>query len=46
MRDAELSRLGKPHQFIVFDGEQHVIGGKGAERDAAAIAWFRKYGAN
>lgn len=44
--DAELTRLGKPHQFIVFDGEQHVIGGKGAERDAAAIAWFRKSAAN
>jgi len=44
--DAELTRLGKPHQFIIYDGEQHVIGGKGAERDAAAIAWFRKFGAN
>jgi len=44
--DAELTRLGKPHQFIVFDGEQHVIGGKGAARDAAAIAWFRRFGAN
>jgi dipeptidyl aminopeptidase/acylaminoacyl peptidase len=44
--DAELTRLGKPHEFIVFDGERHVIGGKGAERDAAAIAWFRKSGAN
>jgi len=44
--DAELTRLGKTHQFIVFEGQQHVIGGKGAERDAAAIAWFRKYGAN
>ncbi len=42
----ELTRLGKPHEFIVFEGEQHVIGGKGAERDAAAIAWFRKFGAN
>jgi len=42
--DAELTRLGKEHKFIVFEGQQHVIGGKGAERDAAAIAWFRKYG--
>lgn len=41
----ELTRLGKPHEFIVFEGEQHVIGGKGAERDAAAIQWFEKYGA-
>jgi dipeptidyl aminopeptidase/acylaminoacyl peptidase len=44
--DSELTRLGKPHDLIVFDGQQHVIGGKGAERDAAAIAWFRKFGAN
>jgi len=44
--DAELTRLGKEHQFIVFEGQQHVIGGKGAERDAAAIAWFRKFGAD
>jgi dipeptidyl aminopeptidase/acylaminoacyl peptidase len=44
--DAELTRLGKPHRFLVFDGEQHVIGGRGAERDAAAIAWFRQFGAN
>jgi len=43
--DAELTRLGKPHELIVFDGEQHVIGGRGAERDAAAVAWFRKFGA-
>jgi dipeptidyl aminopeptidase/acylaminoacyl peptidase len=43
--DAELTRLGREHEFIVFEGEQHVIGGKGAQRDAAAIEWFRKHGA-
>jgi dipeptidyl aminopeptidase/acylaminoacyl peptidase len=43
--DAELTRLGKPHRLIVFDDQQHVIGGRGAERDAAAIAWFRQFGA-
>ena len=42
--DAELTRLGKEHQFIVFEGEQHVIGKRGAERDAAAIAWFARFG--
>jgi hypothetical protein len=41
--DAELTRLGKEHRLIVFEGERHVIGGKGAERDAAAVEWFRKY---
>jgi dipeptidyl aminopeptidase/acylaminoacyl peptidase len=38
--DAELTRLGMKHRFIVFEGQKHVIGGRGAERDAAAIAWF------
>ncbi|MES1158946.1 MAG: prolyl oligopeptidase family serine peptidase, partial [Terricaulis silvestris] len=41
--DAELTRLGKVHEFRVFDGEQHVIGGKGAERDAAVVAWFQRF---
>jgi dipeptidyl aminopeptidase/acylaminoacyl peptidase len=43
--DAELSRLDKLHEFRVFEGQQHVIGGRGAERDAATISWFRKFGA-
>lgn len=41
--DAELTRLGKKHKLIIFDGQQHVIGGRGVERDAAAVSWFRKY---
>jgi dipeptidyl aminopeptidase/acylaminoacyl peptidase len=41
--DAELTRLGKVHKLMVFDGEQHLISGKGAERDAAAINWFKQY---
>ena len=45
LMDAELTRLGKKHEFIVFDGEQHVIGGRGAERDAAAVQWFRNFDA-
>lgn len=43
--DAELTRLGKMHEFKVFEGQQHVIGGRGAERDAATIAWFLRFGA-
>jgi len=43
--DARLTELGKEHKLIVFEGEKHVIGGRGAERDAAAVDWFRKYGA-
>jgi dipeptidyl aminopeptidase/acylaminoacyl peptidase len=41
--DAELTRLGKVHELIVFEGQQHVIGGRGAERDAAALAWFARF---
>jgi len=41
--DAELTRLGKVHDFVVYEGQQHVIGGRGAEREAAAIAWFRRF---
>jgi dipeptidyl aminopeptidase/acylaminoacyl peptidase len=40
--DAELARLATKHKFIVFEGQQHVIGGRGAERDAATIAWFQE----
>lgn len=43
--DAELTRLGKVHKLIIFDDQQHVIGGRGAERDAAALDWFEKFGA-
>jgi dipeptidyl aminopeptidase/acylaminoacyl peptidase len=42
--DAELTRLGKEHQLIVFDGEKHVIGGRSSERDTAAVDWFRRFG--
>jgi dipeptidyl aminopeptidase/acylaminoacyl peptidase len=41
--DAELTRLGKTHRFLTFEGQQHRIGGRGAERDAAAIEWFRRF---
>lgn len=41
--DAELKRLGKPHRFIVFEGQQHVIGGRGTERDAATVEWFARW---
>lgn len=43
--DAELKRLGKTHELILFEGQQHTIGGRGAERDAAALAWFRRFDA-
>ena len=44
--DAELTRLGKIHALIVFEGQRHKIGGRGGERDAAALAWFRRSGAS
>lgn len=40
---AELSRLGKVHRYREFEGEQHRIGGRGAERDAEAVDWFRRF---
>ena len=43
--DAELRRLGRVHEFVRFEGERHRIGGRGANRDAAALAWFRRFGA-
>ena len=41
---AELSRLGRTHRLVQFEGQQHRIGGRGADRDAAAIEWFRRFG--
>jgi dipeptidyl aminopeptidase/acylaminoacyl peptidase len=41
---AELTRLGSAHRLMLFEGEPHRIGGRGAERDAAAIEWFRQAG--
>jgi len=41
---AELSRLGRTHRLLLFEGQPHRIGGRGADRDAAAIEWFRQYG--
>jgi dipeptidyl aminopeptidase/acylaminoacyl peptidase len=41
--DAELTRLGKTHRFLTFEGQPHRIGGRGSERDAAAIEWFRRF---
>ena len=42
---AELERLGRTHRLLLFEGQQHRIGGRGADRDAAAIEWFRRFGA-
>jgi len=42
--DVELARLDRPHRLLLFEGEPHRIGGRGAERDAAAIEWFRRDG--
>jgi dipeptidyl aminopeptidase/acylaminoacyl peptidase len=42
---AELSRLGRTHRLLLFEGELHRIGGRGVDRDAEAIGWFRRFGA-
>jgi dipeptidyl aminopeptidase/acylaminoacyl peptidase len=41
---AELSRLGRTHRLLLFEGQQHRIGGRGVDRDAEAIKWFRRFG--
>jgi len=41
---AELNRLGRTHRLLLFEGQQHRIGGRGVDRDAAAIEWFRRFG--
>lgn len=41
---AELRRLGRRHRLLLFEGQPHRIGGRGADRDAAAIEWFRRFG--
>ena len=41
---AELGRLGVPHKYVAFPGQQHRIGGRGAERDATTLEWFRRFG--
>jgi dipeptidyl aminopeptidase/acylaminoacyl peptidase len=41
---AELTRLGSTHRLLLFEGQRHRIGGRGADRDAAAIEWFRRFG--
>jgi dipeptidyl aminopeptidase/acylaminoacyl peptidase len=43
---AELKRIGRTHRVLLFEGQQHRIGGRGADRDAAAIEWFRRFGGN
>jgi dipeptidyl aminopeptidase/acylaminoacyl peptidase len=40
---AELNRLGRTHRLLLFEGQQHRIGGRGADRDTAAIDWFRRF---
>jgi dipeptidyl aminopeptidase/acylaminoacyl peptidase len=41
---AELDRHGRTHRLLLFEGQQHRIGGRGTERDAAAVEWFRRFG--
>jgi dipeptidyl aminopeptidase/acylaminoacyl peptidase len=40
---AELKRLGRTHRLLLFEGQQHRIGGRGAERDGAAVEWFGQF---
>lgn len=41
---AELNRLGRTHRLLLFEGQLHRIGGRGADRDAATLEWFGRFG--
>ena len=41
---AKLKQLGKEHRLLLFEKQLHRIGGRGADRDAAAIEWFGRFG--
>jgi dipeptidyl aminopeptidase/acylaminoacyl peptidase len=41
---AKLTQLGRTHRLLLFEGQLHRIGGRGADRDAAAIEWFGRFG--
>ena len=38
-----LAQAGKPYELHVFYDEGHVISGRAVERDADAVAWFRRF---
>ncbi len=40
---AALVKLGKPYELKIFLGENHVLTGRAAERDADAARWFRRF---
>ena len=40
---AALARAGKPYELRIFYDEGHVLSGRAAERDAAVVAWFRRF---
>ena len=41
---AKLDQLGRTHRLLLFEKQLHRIGGRGADRDAATIEWFRRFG--
>ena len=41
--DRLLTQAGKPHELVIFDGDNHVLREHREERDRRAVAWFRRY---
>lgn len=40
---AELERLGRPHEIIVYRGESHYLDGVRAEAREQTVRWFRRF---
>jgi len=38
-----LMQAGKPYELKIFHGANHVLTDRAAERDADAVAWFRRF---
>ena len=43
---AALEKLDRSYELKIFHGEEHVLSGRTAERDADAMRWFRRFDAS
>ena len=39
--DAELTRVGTPHELLIVPGGSHTLGERSAYRDSLVVSWFR-----
>jgi dipeptidyl aminopeptidase/acylaminoacyl peptidase len=38
-----LQELGRPYELVVYHGDGHILKENQVDRDARAVAWFRKH---